>query len=160
MPQADVAVVVKDNKTASITPFPKQYKARAYRACLVTKTGATKYNFKRWISGENWSFTPTGTAILELDDDPNVDTPPSNGTFTKVLLCNVTDLYNDSDKTKIYTAQQIPAIVFNSNGATSGNRYVNIGEGVYAGTQLVLTNDVYVKIEINQFTGRVSYGED
>ena len=151
-----VAVLFPDeNFTASATGKvnANKYKQQAMRACLVN----SDMTFKRWIPGETWSFLPTGTAIWEIDGSKGFNNKKIEASDTEPIT-GVKVIKDDNALASV----SIPAIVFKSNGATTKSAQILIGEGVFSGTAIQKTNadDTGVNIEINQFTGRVSYGDD
>ena len=147
----EYVAVLFPKKPSSGTALPDNYLHRGYRACLINPDKT----FKRWIPGENWSFFPTGTLVWDIDATSGYNAGAYSNS-EDVTLVNCDDI--DSS----YSSETIPAIIFKPNGATTKSAYVVIGEGAYAGDAVVKTNadDTGVNIEINQFTGRVSYGDD
>jgi len=151
--------------------IPDNYLNRSYRACIVGRNGSNYY-FKRWVAGENWEFTPTGIAILEVDGDDGVSTTagkltPTNTSPTTVSPTPLPVLppkrgIDCSDIAGNSAVTGCAAIIFKPNGRSMGARYIEIGEGVYSSgaTSLVITNpspDAYNTINIHQHTGRVAY---
>jgi type II secretory pathway pseudopilin PulG len=166
-----VAILIPQCGGYPSSGVPSQYYNRSYRACIVGKNGSNYY-FKRWIPGENWDFTPTGIAILEVDSDEGVSTTsgkltPANTSPTTVSPLplpalppnrgiNCSDIGGDSAVTGC------AAIVFKPSGKSTGAKYIEIGEGVYSGgsVSLIMTNpspNAYLTINIHQHTGRVAY---
>ena len=156
--------------TANNDRIPEKYLNRSYRACIVGKND-DKYYFKRWVAGENWEFTPTGVAILEVDhDDPNgVSTTngrldPTNNNANLTIVSPDTSGGKGIDCSDIggdNAVTSCAAIIFKPSGK-SYPREIEIGEGVYSSgsVSLIMTNpsvDAYQSINIHQYTGRVAY---
>ncbi len=145
--------------------IPSNYYNSSYRACLV-KLNGSNYEFVRWIPGETWQFLPTGTIILDAgkdkDDDPVTnnsernDDIDSSGLIDKV---NFSDLSGGSS-----SVDDVCGIIFKPTGDIVGStRYIEIGEGKYEGSSLVITNtnpSSLLSITISQYTGRISYGRE
>ena len=131
--------------------LPSNYNFRGYRVCLVNSDNS----FKRWLPGENWEFMSTGVAVVDIDNDPNYDagayasaTPP----ITAVNCSGVGASYSSVDLT---------GLVFKPTGKSSTPAYIVIGEAVESGGSLQRTNTSGdVNIVINEFTGRVTFGEE
>jgi len=108
------------------------------------------------IPGTKWEFLPKGTIIAEVDNDKNPDQndnpwTPTDDTYTKV------DYDENGDGTADYSNQR--AVVFLPSGRLdSDQRYVTVAEGFFTGTLLkITTRENYSIIEVDQYTGRVSY---
>lgn len=162
MPQADV------NGTPSPAgkKIPDTCYNAAYRACIVNNLSGSTADFVRWVPNETWQYLPTGSLILELDDS-NSDAPipnPSNGTTTTINNVDFDDVRPHGTTASSYQdVDTIPAILFKPTGRAGGQRYVEIGEGQYQGGSLTITNRdpaAYITVTVDQYTGRVSYGEN
>lgn len=151
--------------------IPSKYYNRSYRACIVSKNGSNYY-FKRWVPGENWEFTPTGVAILEVDGDLGVHTVddklvPNNLNPTTVSPLPVPVLppnkgIDCSDIGGDASMRGCAAIIFKPSGKSTGARYIELGEGVYSPGDLSIimknsTSQAFNSINIHQHTGRVAY---
>jgi len=142
---------------------------RSYRAAVVVKDGSD-WKFLYWVPNEKWNSLPTGTILLEVDGDANVNTSsgqldPANNPLTLIDV-DFSDFTGSSGDNAI---DGVAAVVFRNNGQSTDAdynllpRYVHIGEGSYSGGNLVITNrdeNAYVSIKIDQFSGRVSYGKE
>lgn len=114
-------------------------------------------NVFQGIPGTKWEFLPKGTVIAEADNDKNPDQndnpwTPKDDTYTAV------DYDEDGDGSRDYGGG-LRAVVFLPSGRLdSDQRYVTITQGFFTGTQLQITNrENYAILEIDQYTGRVSY---
>ncbi len=145
-----------------------KYIHKAYRLCYVDGNAYDDdgtagmpylwaYQFKSWIPGEEWEHMPTGTSILEADQEgATTDDIDVISTYhQRVDLVNCTDIGGASN------VQDIHAVVFKPTGEIdkSVERYVTMGESTYSGGNIVHTNKLNRKIlKIDQYTGRISYG--
>jgi prepilin-type N-terminal cleavage/methylation domain-containing protein len=149
---------------------PAEMMNRSYRAAIVQKNG-NKWDYQYWVPNEKWNHLPTGTAFLEIDDDDGVNESsgklsPQNNTFTMVDKVDFSDAGGNS------AVNDVAAIIYRGSGQSvnidSGDvipvvRFVEIGEGVYSGGNLLITNtdpSAYISVKIDQFSGRVSYGKE
>ena len=168
-----VAILIPQCGGFPASGIPDNYLNRSYRACIVGKNG-NNYYFKRWISGENWEFTPTGVAILEVDGDDGVAIvngrlTPNNASATTTTVSPLplpgTSPNKGIDCSDIGGNSAVTgcaAIIFKPSGKSTKSRYIEIGEGAYSSgsLSLVMTNplvDAYQSIIIHRYTGRVSY---
>ncbi len=117
------------------------------------------------MPGDEWSFTPDGIVVMELNNQPNINLQdgkilPDNSAgaaqFDKIFFDYTAAATNDPNK---FT----PGIIFAPSGkpVPVGSRYIKIGEGSYSGNTLVITNrdpKAYETIALEQFTGRITYG--
>ena len=153
------------------TGIPSEYYNRSYRACIVGRNGANFY-FRRWVAGENWEFTPTGVAILEVDSDEGVgvasgriapvNTDPTTISPTPLPVLPPNKGIDFSDVGGDSSVKGCAAIIFRPNGRSTGVRFIELGEGVYsAGSAgLIMTNispKAFISIHVQQHTGRVAY---
>ncbi len=157
---------------------PSDYYNRSYRACIVrdADTGSDyDWRFVRWIPGETWQFLPTGTLFLDVGNDSYPSTGESNSPADPTLgppernddiaTAALIDDVNFSDLTGGAAAvDNVVAVVFKPTGRISGlQRYIEIGEGKYDGSSIVVTNTnaaSLVTVKVDNMTGRVSYGKD
>ena len=170
-----VALLMPQVGNPSGANIPSKYLNCSYRTCIVEKNNTdNKYYFHSWIPGEAWEFLPTGTAILEVDEDNGVNLSgtqlaPANGTITTVSPAplpgtspnrgvNCTDIGGSSSVTNF------AAVIFKPTGglADGGSKYIEIGEAIYSpGTlSLILTNKgnlSYVSVSIDNNTGRICF---
>lgn len=146
--------------------IPSDYYNRSYRACIV-KYDDPDYKFVRWLPNETWQFLPVGVLFLDTgkdnsDDPVNNESERNNGIGNNHLVdeVNFSDLSGGGSSVK-----DVCAVIFKPTGRIPepDERYIEIGEGKYDGSAIVVTNknvDSLVTVKIDQFTGRVSYGED
>jgi prepilin-type N-terminal cleavage/methylation domain-containing protein len=124
----------------------------AVRPCEVRRNGANE-EFVAWIPGTDWVFMPTGSVIAEADQDAGYD--GTDGTFTVVR--GVKFMH---PTTRATVTADCRAIVFKVSGTMPDlQRYVTIIEGFYTGgsSPTIRNADNRVTIEIDQYTGRISY---
>ena len=138
------------------------YHNRSYRVCIVKRSGTAgsyTYKFKRWISGENWSFLPTGTVIFDIETSQVTSEANAFGAAAGIGFVDCEDV-GAGDK------ETLTGIIFRPNGKpvvkNSKNIYIGIGEGVSSGGDLTNTNPdgAPSNIEIDQYTGRITYGTE
>ena len=128
------------------------YHNRSYRVCLVK----SDYTFKRWLSGENWSFLPVGTAIFGIDDSGVTSETNDFGGAEEIGSVDCDDIDMGTVSLK--------GVIFRPNGKTTkdtDSTHIGIGEGIASGGTLTNKNpDAEISnIEIGQYTGRISYSE-
>ncbi len=160
-----VAVLMPDKDSSPVLPVGVSglgnFPYMGMKLCVVSSTsttsgGITTYTFKRWIPSENWSFLPTGTAIIHIDNTAGfVD--GSSSDHEEVDSVNLHEIKPSA--TTYDTVNDIKAIVFKPTGKPvgSGARYVTVGESTYNGTALVhpgASNRMDVKVD--QYTGKVT----
>jgi hypothetical protein len=164
--------------------LPNDYLFRSYKLCVVSSTSipftsgtppvtVTTFTFTRWIPSENWGFLPTGAAIRHI---LSRSTPHVVGSNSNSLTASdgwLASSHEEIDGVKLHeispsssaydNTDNVRAIVFSPNGklaGVSGPRYVAVSESTYSGTTLVSTNPKnWIDITIDQYTGRVTYGE-
>ncbi len=148
--------------TALVLPsdeLPDDYRFRSYRAAVVDSLGAFQY----WVPNEKWNTLPTGVAFLDITSGA-ADTPdPAHsflGAMPAITNADFSDMSGTSPDNKT-----LNAVVFKPNGRLkSGNKtYLHLGEGKYSGGSLIVTNpdpNAYVTVNIDQYSGRVSYGKE
>lgn len=140
--------------------LPEDYLHNAYRACVVNDTGAFQY----WIPNENWQRLPTGVAFLDISTHaapkPVGDADHFNGAMPMITNADFSDMSGTSPDIR-----SMHAIVFKPNARikSGAKTYIHLGEGKYSGGSLIITNpnpDAYVTMNIDQYSGRVSYGKE
>ena len=136
----------------STEAIPSNYLYRAYRPSIVVGSST---NFDEWVFGERWEFMPDGTSILAIttnkppDDGPYALPDPLYDAASSVGVVKFNDIVPGISDT---TAK---GIVFTPTGRCAGGRtYVCVGDP----TMNPVKN--YVTITIDQFTGRISYGNE
>lgn len=152
--------------------FPKanlddDYHFRSYRVCIVTRRGQDPnytYEFKRWISNENWEFFPTGVAIYGIETDA-IDKKTGTPEFAPTFSATKDVSQVDCEEIGYGTSMTIPAIIFKSNGRsvlTTSDTYIGLGNGTPSGGKVLNTNPDAepVNIRIGQFSGRITYGTE
>lgn len=163
-----VAVVFPQNSKSgeeypASTDIPSKYYNCAYRACAVSNPDSGDNEFLYWLEGDKWTFLPTGNAVLEIDDDDEVEvsggklSPTNDDNLTLIDGVNFSDIGGGS------SVDDVTALVFKPNGRTRGQRYLNIGEAMHEGSGLVMTNPdpmAYYTVFADQFTGRIKYGKE
>lgn len=135
------------------------------RMAFVTGSGAT-YTWEEWLENTAWGFLPTGTAIMEADDDAGIATAgnyvkdPTDDNYTKVDGVPLTTLGAG-------TLGGIRAAVFAPTGRLLGpTEWITVGDAVYTGGSWVIRNPDnsptnkscpnQQTLRLDQFTGRVS----
>ncbi len=140
------------------TVNPTTGEATAYvgfRPCIVTRatSGTADYVWQEWVPNATWSFTPVGAVAAEVDQDgapvTGVPSPPVDDTITAVG--SVPDF-----------AADMRAVVFKPSGQIAGSlqRYVTLVEGAMApgaAAPLIKNSKNWIDINVNQYTGRVTY---
>jgi prepilin-type N-terminal cleavage/methylation domain-containing protein len=167
--------------------LPPDYIHRGYRMCIVDENystsesasrGAEKtFTFICWVPGSNWEFVPTGTAILEYDQEyllgpDGITGTGDDGTDCVGILLNPSNAHEEVDGIDCSdigagTVNNVLAAVFEPTGkcVASFQRYLSLGEAVYAGGALTFTNNLLRRhnqgvliLKVDQYTGRVTYG--
>jgi prepilin-type N-terminal cleavage/methylation domain-containing protein len=124
----------------------------AFRPCIVSRVAGT-YVWQEWVTNAAWSFAPIGAVVAEVDGDgapvTGVPSPPVDD--SPITVGSVPD----------YTAD-VRAIVFKASGQVGGSlqRYVTLVEGALptgAATPLIKNGKNWIDINVNQYTGRVTY---
>ena len=129
----------------------------AFRPCYVRSTGGS-FVFDEWVPNVDWTFCPVGAVIAEVDlDGPSTGSPPdfADGTISQV---------DDSSPSNpdFGFSSSVRAVVFRPAGrlAAFGNRNVTLVEGAMpmgATTPTIKQPKNWINIQVNQFTGRVTY---
>lgn len=159
--------------------LPADYIHRAYRMCIVSEnysdseSGAPRYanktfTFVSWLPGSNWEFVPTGTAILEYDQEYKVGAGDTDDINNLLHSSNPHEEVDGVDCSDIGagTVDNVLAAIFKPTGEIpSLQRYLSLGEAVYSNGSLVFTNNLPRKhgqgviiLKVDSYTGRVSYG--
>lgn len=157
---------------AASSPLNK-YIHSAYRPCIVEKND-TSYYFQQWIQGENWEFLPDGVSIVEVDSDDGVNLDaygnlaPANGTITLISPSPLPGTTPNkgvdcSDIGGSSSVTDFAGIIFKPSGIATAGRFIEIAEAKYEPSAggVIVTNKKsasYVSIKIDQYTGRVTYG--
>ena len=122
----------------------------AFRSCVL-KAGS--YEFDSWVPNTVWSYAPVGAVIAEADMDggTGASAPP--------------DLVDDDGASKVWVstvpgfASDVRAVVFRPSGKlATPQRTVTVVEGAAAGSTWTHKNDAnWVNVDLNQYTGRVTF---
>lgn len=150
-----------------------KYIHSAYRTCIVEKND-TSYYFQQWIQGENWEFLPEGVAIVEVDADDGVNLDaygnlaPANGAITLISPFPLPAIAPNkgvdcSDIGGSSSMTDFAGIIFKPSGIATAGRFIEIAEAKFEPSAggVIVTNKKsasYVSIRIDQYTGRVTYG--
>ena len=131
--------------------LPSEYLYMSYRACIVDSSNV----FQSWISGEKWEFMPTGTAILEIDNSSDLDTVKNFGSAQDI------DDVDFSSIGGVAAADTVKGIVFAPTGkcigATASGIFISVGDAISLESGMSKTKNE-INININLYSGRVSYG--
>jgi prepilin-type N-terminal cleavage/methylation domain-containing protein len=159
--------------------LPSEYIHRGHRMCIVnenystSENGAPRYanktfTFVCWIPGSNWEFTPTGTAILEYDQEYKVGAGSTDDVANILNASNPHEEVDGVDCSDIGagTVNNVQAAIFKATGEIpSLQRYLSVGEAVYSNASLTYTNDLtrvhgkgVLILKVDGYTGRVTYG--
>jgi prepilin-type N-terminal cleavage/methylation domain-containing protein len=138
--------------TSQTTTNNDRYCYKSYRPCIVSSSNV----FQSWVPNEKWDLLPTGTIIRSI----SISLSPSVGTFESGTSNTVTSII---DTNVLPSISSLPAIIFKPTGEIEGNRvYVTAGEGFFkSGSALSSTTKNATDnamITVDQFTGRISYG--
>jgi Tfp pilus assembly protein FimT len=127
--------------------LPSTYLYKTFRPCTVNSNNV----FQKWIYGERWDFLPTGTAILDVDNNSGYDA----GNFTAastITGIDFSDIGGTTDSAK--------GIVFTPVGKSSGSRkFVVVGDSLVLEDGIDSTSN-QIDITIDTYTGRISYGSE
>jgi len=120
----------------------EEYTYRSYRPCIITVSGST-YTFNRWIPDSEWHFLPKGASVDSIINEDNI----KNVNFSKAGGSSSADSRG---------------IAFKRTGEALGSeKEVIIAEKIYSGGEYKAVNDANkVYVTIDQYTGRISYGQD
>ncbi len=140
-----VAVIIPNDNV------PDSYRYRSYRACEVVRDGAN-YNFKRWVPNESWTTMSTGVSIVDINY-PDFEAGNLFPVVDAINNVNVSDIGGSA-------SVQLTGIIFKPTGQSVKTTKVYVGEGTFAGSLIANQNVAgNVFVSVNQFTGRVNYGE-
>lgn len=132
-----------------------RYSYKSYRACTVEPdTDGITWRWKQpWISDEKWDFLPTGVIIRSISTSLSAIA----GSFESGVSNTVTSV---EDSNVLSSTSSLPAIIFKPTGEIEGSRiYVTVGEGFFSNGSLNTQNTAdNAMITLDQFTGRISYG--
>jgi len=160
---------VHRRKVAVIMPGPNasgtgEARYGCLRMAFVTGSGGT-FTWEEWVSSSSWAYLPTGTSIMEADDDAGIATggryvrEPVDDNYSKVDGVPLTVL-------RAGTLGGIRAVVFAPTGKLLGpSEWVTIGDTVYTGDWIIRNPDTSATnvscanqqtLKLDLFTGRVS----
>jgi len=135
------ALIIPTNETT----LPSSYLYKSFRPCVIDSSN----NFLFWVQDEKWEFMNTGTAILDIDDTSGYDT----GSFA---FATEVDNVNFSSIGGSISVNSVVGVVFQPTGQTSGaTKYVIVGDSTILDGSVSIN---YIDIIIDQYTGRISYG--
>lgn len=161
-----IAVIMPGDDAGDV---PNKNKYSCYRSAIVTGSDSS-YDFDEWVEDSQWTFLPTGTSIMEADDDKGISDGVPNATNSKkephpnnittcnnVLLDNIGSTNPEDD--------DIRCIVFLPNGQVKGStKQITIGQATYNGSWIIKDPDNSAtnkscknqyNIGLDAYTGRV-----
>ena len=135
-----------------------KYNFKSYRVALVNKDKS----FKRWLSGENWIFTSTGVAIINIGTSaPSYNSGETLTTASKSAYSAADDItaVNCDSINSSYNSVALKGIIFKPTGKATKRSIIYIGEATGTGTDLIATSgsEGNLSISINEYTGRVTF---
>jgi hypothetical protein len=153
----------------------------AFRAAVITDGPAGSYVFQEWMPRSEWSYVPTGTAIMEADNDGGISngSPTNAANLTLRPTHNTYTTVNDVDLRTLSTTGNdlanvdgVRAVVFSPSGRLLGSTScITVGQAVYqtANNDWVIRDPVsatfnhstanQLDIRIGLYTGRVEQKE-
>ena len=119
---------------------------------------SSNYTFVKWVDGEGWEKMPTGVTF-----GGDASSGKVGALSTGVSVPMPKSAFNDLDSSfSGSTIANVNCLMFTPGGMTKNTGFsISIWEATATsvGTQPTITNtNNYVKITINRFTGRLSYG--
>jgi len=121
---------------------------------------AANWTWQGWIPNTKWEYLPSGTVVVEADEDVAHMYPARLGRPTEYspsLVQNV-DLNGDNVAD---SPNSVRSVIFKPTGAltdTLNRRYITLVEGFYDGTVIRDRNrQNYRIIEVDVYTGRVTH---
>ena len=153
-----------DLSSLSATARPK-YENHAYRACLVEyDSTSSRYNFKKWINGENWDFLPDGIIIADIDSTSDDQT----GSSSTASFAAAETVYGvKCEGIGCSGTVDMPAIVFTPIGKCTKDAYVVLandtldsnGARIKGADTSSPNREKDLNIKVDMFTGRVTFEE-
>jgi prepilin-type N-terminal cleavage/methylation domain-containing protein len=154
--------------------IPLKYYFTSYRPCEVTYDGST-CKFVRWIPATKWNFVPTGTVIDFYDDTSGDHITVKNGKAVEEV--DFSDIEGVASGANDVDVPATAAIVFKPSGNSnfsSSEIKIKVQEGQYSGSTVILKNvnttpgdtdereEAFnnIGIEVNPYTGRISYNNE
>ena len=136
--------------TSEATTNNDRYCYKSYRPCIVNSSNV----FQSWVPDEKWDIMPMGTITRSVTTSSSADPD----TFTGAAIVS-----SVSDTNVLTLTSSLPAIIFKPTGEITGSRvYVTVGEGFFkSGSALSTTTKNTANnavITVDQYTGRISYG--
>lgn len=164
------AVVFPINDNVTTNNIPASLRCSYYRVALVSRSGSTN-TFVNWVDGENWEKMPSGT-FFNGQTSPTTLAAAGSATISNadtVLGCDFQDVGN---ATTAKLTEVDNCLVFTPSGGTTKD--LPFGIAIWEGTvtsvsatgtpSITATNwnsgtstGNFVKINVNPFTGKISY---
>lgn len=134
-----------------------KYNLRSFRPCVIEKTSSGNLEFDSWVSGTQWRFLPVGTMMCYSTASPY----PVYDTQS-VQKVDFSDITSTSGANSVTVNNM--AVVYGPSGSLakcnslSYSPTLYIREGAYTSGKAVVTNaDNKMMLQINQYTGRITY---
>ncbi len=120
----------------------EEYTYKSYRSCIISVNGTT-YTFSRWIPDSEWHFLPKGASV---------DSIVNEDIIRSVVFTNAGGSSSADSR----------GIAFKRTGEALGSeKEVIITEKIYSEGEYKAVNDANkVYVTVDQYTGRISYGQD
>lgn len=131
-----------------------RYCYKSCRPCKVSyQLSDETWQWQSWVPDEKWDILPIGVVVRSLD----TSLAATAGTFIDTKS-NKVEAVKDSNV--FSAASRLSAIIFKPTGEIAGNRiYVTVGQGSYQNSSLQTQNaSNSATITVDQYTGRISYG--
>ena len=162
--KTDVAIIFPQNELSSVTD---QLGYRSYRVCEVYVDSAGTITFKRWISGENWNYFPSGVLVGKDKDNNNElffkpgDDSDEKKATTDQSAKTVSYVEDTNAKPTITSTNFNNGIIFRSDGMLFAMQpvLIKIREARRDGNSLKSANNDYLPLVV-RFNGKVkAYNE-
>ncbi len=173
-----VALLLPHRDAPGTGSLPSDYIHRSYRMCYVDENYSTSesasraasktFTFVSWVPGSNWEFVPTGTTILEYDQEYKAGAGGSDDVANILNTSNYHEEVDGVDCSDIDagTVNNVLAAIFKPTGEIpSVQRYLSVGEAVFSSGSLQFTNNLPRKheqgvliLKVDGYTGRITYG--
>ncbi len=162
--KTDVAIIFPQNEIDTLT---KQLGYQSYRTCEVYIQSGTTITFKRWITGENWNYLPSGVLVGKDKDNNNElffkpgDDSDEKKATTDQSAKTVSYVEDTNAKPTITSTNFNNGIIFRSDGMLFAMQpvLIKIREARRDGNSLKSANNDYLPLVI-RFNGKVkAYNE-
>jgi len=139
-----VALIIPSKDSNLPDEYKNSYENKSYRPCVVDRS----MNFMYWVRDNKWEFLPTSSAIIDIDNNTKYDL----GSFTEATSIVDVNFNNDPYSLK--------GIVFKPCGLSlnQDDTFVVIGNINILDGKAVAHNQIDIKID--QYSGRISYGNN